>query len=223
MKSIFDMKYQLYRSYINPYLLELIPRDSSVLDVGCSGGQFGKILQETKNCVVYGIDVSTAAINEAKHFLKNAQVMDVEKDIFPFEGNQFSIILFGDVLEHLIFPEIALARFKSYIEPNGKIIISIPNVAFIGMRVRLIFGNWDYQPSGIMDETHLRFYTRKTAAEMIMRCGLTIKAIKISPGINFPKSDHRFLSKLAYKICEVWPTLLAYQFIFIAECEQNKR
>ena len=215
MKQIYDNKYLIYNEFYNPYLLNFVPAGSKVLDVGCNGGQFGKKLIADKGCSVFGVDISSNAIMEAKKHLDAARVMDIEQESLPFKDEKFDIIVFGDVLEHLVNPEKVLIDFKKNLSPNGKVLVSLPNVANISVRFRLLVGKWEYRPSGILDETHLRFYTLKSMKRLFAKCGFKIEEIVATPGFDFFIGRRiSFLRTVTDKICLLFPKLLANQFVF---------
>jgi len=158
---------------------EEIGKGLSVLDVGCNKGYL-KILSDTND--FYGIDYD-------ENDLKNALAMGY-REVYKIDLNacrdfscnrKFDVIIFGDVLEHLLFPQEVLEFFiERYLKVGGKIIISLPNVANISIRARLFFGNFDYTESGILDRTHLHLYTKRTAREFIEGVGLSIIKKKYS-------------------------------------------
>lgn len=122
----------------------------------------------------------------------------------PFKNGFFDFIVYGDILEHLKNPEAALLKLRNYLSRKGFIIISLPNVAHVYNRKNLLFGRWDYNDAGILDRTHLRFFTLKAAKEMIEKAGYEIVDIKASG---------RFINAL--KIRRLMP-MLAAQFIIMA-------
>lgn len=212
----YDQKFALYNQFYNHHLIEFVPEESKVLDIGCSGGQLGNILKNEKRCLVYGIDISAEAIIVARRFLALAEVVDIEKSDLPFLNEQFDIIIFGDVLEHLRDPEGALKKFVTLLAPGGHFIVSLPNVANISIRLKLLFGNWNYRPSGILDETHLRFYTYKTMKRLFDSCNLIIDKVESTPGFDFLISRYLPLVKpITDFICKLYPRLFANQFIFL--------
>jgi methionine biosynthesis protein MetW len=203
----YDEKYHLYRHHHNIWLVPLIPSGTKILDVGCGGGRLGQVLQQEKRCTVYGVDISAAAVAEARGVLHAAEQMDVERDGFPFSTDRFEVIIFSDVLEHLVDPEAAVTKFLPFLDRQGVVIASVPNVANVSIRLRLLLGQWNYQSSGILDYGHLRFYTLKTMQQLWQRCGLRIVRQVAAP---------RF--KLRHVTC-FWPTLLANQFMFVLKPE----
>ncbi|HPI72665.1 MAG TPA: class I SAM-dependent methyltransferase [bacterium] len=201
----YNRKQMRYAQFYNAYVPAYVPAGKKVLDVGCSAGQLGKVLKEDKGCTVYGVDISLDAVRSAAGVLHAAAVMDVEQDPFPFAGHRFQVILFVDVLEHLFNAEAVLKKFQHYLTPDGVMVVSIPNVANVSIRLRLLMGRWDYTASGILDEGHVRFYTLKTMRALFHACGLQIKEQGFAP---------RYRCK---RLTRLRPTLLANQFIFVLQ------
>lgn len=203
MKKIYEKKFAIYKDYLNPCLLKHIPDNSLVLDVGCSNGLQGKHLRQKKNCLVYGVDISHQAIKEAKKNLDKAAVMDAEKDSLPFK-EKFDVIIFSDVLEHFTYPEEVLRKFKKHLKRDGLVVAAIPNVANLKIRLHLLLGKWDYQELGILDKTHLRFFTKETARQLFEDCGLKIIKEDCSP-------------EFAFIPCQIYPSLFARHIIVVAK------
>ena len=108
----------------------------------------------------------------------------------PFERDEFDCIICADVLEHLYDPESVLVKLAGYLKNNGYLLLSVPNVQHWSMIARLIFGRWDYQEEGILDSTHIRFFTRKSLRQLVPRAGYQIEKISGAMGkevqiINF--------------------------------------
>lgn len=122
---------------------------------------------------------------------------------------KYDIIIFADVLEHLINPELILTYFKKYLKPDGQIIISLPNIAFLLYRVQLLFGQWNYRMFGTLDKTHLRFFTIKSGVDMVKNSGL--KIVKVKPYNQFGILRH------IWPLDVIFPSLFAYQFMIIAK------
>lgn len=213
-ESIYDKKKSIY-SGINQYLIPFISENSKILDVGCNTGQLGEFLERTKNCKVYGIDISATAIHEAKNRLSRAISMDIEKESPPPDFNNFDIIIFGDVLEHTRNPELILQKYKNYLAKNGSILTSIPNVANIIVRIKLLLGKWEYRENGVLDNTHLRFFTYKTMKKLFKKVDLAVEKQTFIPGMYLIKLNQvRFVQKLEHYVNRLSPTLFAAQFVF---------
>jgi len=132
------------------------------------------------------------------------------------QGEQFDYILIGDVLEHLENPGSILSLLNKFLKINGRLVMSLPNVAHYSMRFGLLFGDWDMAETGILDKTHLHFYTLKSAKELLKNSGWKIVDFR-------PRGDlERWFRKLGLewvgkKILFFWPTFFAVQLIFVAE------
>ncbi len=203
MKKVYEEKFALYSGYLNPFLLRHVPDDTFVLDVGCSDGIQGKYLKKEKGCRVYGVDISRQAILEARKNLDKAVVMDIERDSFPFK-EKFDVILFSDILEHLVSPEAVLRKFRTHLKKGGLVVAAIPNVANLKVRLSLLLGRWEYRELGILDKTHLRFFTQKTARRLFKDSGLAIVAEDCSP-------------EFAFVPCQIYPPLFARHIILVAK------
>ncbi len=151
--------------------------NSIVLDVGCSYGYLGEWLVKNKNCTVYGIEIDRFAVDKVRYegFYKDIFEIDLdyfEKNPGEFErfrnlDIQFDYIICADVLEHLKDPTTALTTVLEKLKEAGKVLISIPNIANIDVALNLIEGKFNYSQVGILDSTHLRFFTKTSFIEWI--------------------------------------------------------
>lgn len=201
-----------------------IEENSKVLDIGCAAGYFAKELQK-KNCKTWGVEMNREAAKVAEKYCEQVVVLDLEKEKkLPFKKGMFDYILFLDVLEHVRNSQGNLHYFSQFLKPDGKIVLSIPNIAHISMRLKLLLGNFDYEKKGIMDETHVHFYTRKTLQELIQKSGLYCTEIIYSSDFGQLPYAGRLLRKIPkvyqYLITRIIPTLLGVQFIAI--CTKRK-
>lgn len=204
-----------YTSSFNEKIFNLISAESVVLDVGCNSGNLGKELIQQKKCIVDGIDYNPEAIQIAKtvNQYRDCHLADFNSNLFDLKikEKQYDFIIFADILEHLINPEITLSYLSKSLKANGQIIISLPNVAFLLNRLQLLFGNWNYRQYGILDKTHLRFYTFETGKKLIKDSGLNFQKL-------IPYNQFGILRKLNL-LMNLFPSLISYQFIVIAGVE----
>ena len=161
-----------YRENIKPFStqwlqIEHIPDRAGcrVLELGCNTGYVGARFHSTG---FWGVEYDSVSAAEAEKVYESVTIADlnrVDLDTFDpgFELNSFDVLLAGDILEHLLRPEDVLVFFLKYIKYNGRIVISLPNIANIRIRLSLLLGNFNYTTTGILDRTHLHFYTKKTA------------------------------------------------------------
>lgn len=194
-----------------------ITENNRVLDLGCASGYFAKELLK-KNCRVWGIDADEQVVKEAKKYCIDAKVIDFDDiDTLPFKKSFFDYILLLDILEHLRNPDKLLKLLRKYLKRDGKIIISVPNVAFISIRLALLRGKFDYRKIGIMDETHLHFYTKKSLIDLIRKSGWKIVDFDTASGFSQITLIGKYLKHIPkywqYRITKLMPTVLGYQFI----------
>jgi SAM-dependent methyltransferase len=158
--------------------LDLIGLNKNVLEFGCSTGYVSKLLKQN-GCRVTGIETDDKAANKARAFCEKIIVGDLEVIEFDKElkGEKFDVALFGDVLEHLKDPRSILLKTKDILTKDGYLVISIPNIAHWSIRLELLCGNFDYQTLGILDDSHLRFFTRKSITNLLEACGYFMESI----------------------------------------------
>ncbi|MGL5694998.1 MAG: methyltransferase domain-containing protein [Peptostreptococcaceae bacterium] len=162
----------LYSLSIRTEILDKLSIDSSstvnILEIGCAcGSTLLKLKEIYKECNLYGFDINKESTDIAKHIDNaNIQCADIENDDISLEENKFDLVILLDVLEHLKDPWELMKKVKKSLKKDGQIIISLPNIMHISIVNSLIQGNWDYQESGILDRTHLRFFTLKSIKEM---------------------------------------------------------
>lgn len=213
-------------SFISRVVREISPK--KILDVGCSTGLIARSLGKEWRDRLYGVDICELAVSKAKKHYKKVWVLDIERNIPGIEG-KFDCLIFGDVLEHLKDPErvLGLLLEKSLIS-GGIVIVSLPNVVNWYVRAQLALGNFNYQNRGLMDKTHLRFFTWKSARKMLAQAGLRIVEQQVSPiplPLIFKKTDvgqpFAWLHSLNNLVTNLRPGLFGYQLLFV--CRKNKK
>jgi len=186
-----------YFGQSRPEILELIKNsDKNILDIGCGSGVLGAQIKKTfEDVKITGIEFSKDAAAQAKNNLDVVIQGDIVNMELHFEEKTFDLIIFADVLEHLSAPESALNNVLPYLKNNGRVIVSLPNVRHFSVLLPLIFkDSWEYQDRGIMDKTHLRFFTRSSAVKLIEESGLEVKLIT---------KNLRYVKKLAIIIDKI--------------------
>jgi len=193
---------------VNPRILERIPAEARVLDVGCATGLLGRVLCARGQKRLVGLEADSGMATEARPHYDIVICTDVEHSAPGVLGEErFDVIVCADVLEHLRDPAAVLAWLSGYLAPGGLVLISVPNVAFVSVRLSLLAGCWEYNPQGgIMDRGHLRFFTRRTLRKLIAEAGLRADFVT---GYNLVRPRYAFLKILG----AVWPTLFSIQFI----------
>jgi 2-polyprenyl-3-methyl-5-hydroxy-6-metoxy-1,4-benzoquinol methylase len=152
------------------------------LDVGCGEGGFGELIKKRREAEVWGIEMFVQAAEIAKDRLDQVFVGNIETDQFDLPDAYFDCIVFNDVLEHLYSPWDVLKKVKKFLNKNGYIVASIPNIRYyVQIKKLLKNGDWDYEKWGLMDRTHIRFFTIKSIQKMFEESGYKVQQIQ---GIN---------------------------------------
>jgi 2-polyprenyl-3-methyl-5-hydroxy-6-metoxy-1,4-benzoquinol methylase len=177
-------------------MIGFIPENAKkILDVGCGEGFFGYKLKREINAKIWGIEIDRTAAESAQKKLDKVMVGDISKTIIELPDTYFDCVIFNDVLEHLIDPFTILIRIKRKLSKNGLVISSIPNIRYYDqVKSLLLKKEWKYEDSGILDKTHLRFFTKKSILDMFESTGYDILNLC---GINPTKSkNYRILNLL---------------------------
>lgn len=189
-------------------LHKLIPDDvKKVLDIGCGSGGLAKILQ-AKDKTVFGVDISSTALDQAKPYLYDSFCFDVQRDDWPAElmEQNFDLIIASEVIEHIFQPSDFLEKTKLLMGREGSLVITTPNFLFWKNRFKMLFGKFRYEQKGLLDFGHIRFFTLKTVREIFNKAGFTIQQEQhFYP--NLYKRKLNFLGKM-------FPGFFAYQFGF---------
>lgn len=158
--------------------IDLIPTDSKVLDVGAGNGLLAKLFNHSdKEIIIDGIEPSEYAANIAKTEYRNFYNGFVQDYMDKILDEKYDFIVFADVIEHIDNPIDVFKEFFSKLDSTTKVIISTPNIAFGSVRLSLLCGKFDYVDSGILESTHLRFYTLETLKKLISNFDLQIEKL----------------------------------------------
>jgi 2-polyprenyl-3-methyl-5-hydroxy-6-metoxy-1,4-benzoquinol methylase len=196
---------------------EPIERSVAVLDVGSGSGVMGAKLRELGFGCISAVEQDVQA---------RAQTASLYTDVAPllscFAGRTFGLVLLLDVVEHMAHPEEFLAELRPLLSPGATLLLSVPNVAHWSVRLPLLFGSFRYTERGILDETHLRFFTRSSLRRFLKRIGwLSIGGESVSvPPVEFvlpqPVWNNRVfraLSSAHYHTAQVIPGFFGYQLL----------
>ena len=193
-----------------------------LLDVGCARGHLSSALQN-QGWHVTGIEFDSDDAEIARASGIDVLVGSADTVLENMSG-LFDVIVFADVLEHLVDPDAVLKLATQRLAPGGQILISIPNVAHLTVRIPLLFGSFTYADRGIMDRTHLHFYTKQTLSHMITQAGLNIVRLSSSPAPLEEVLPVLRRVKVLRPLLEVnalsarfWKSLLAYQYIVVTQ------
>lgn len=194
-------------------LLDLVRPGASLLDVGAAGGYISELARDLRGArpLAVEIDEEACAASRARGIETLAGDVVALLDAGAFDGRgPFDQIMLADVLEHIPYPAPVLKRLTTMLAPGGSIIISLPNIAYARARLRLLVGVWRYEQTGIFDRTHMRFFTRATARQLIEGAGLRIvREIPVGPA-NY------LFGRRGVRITRVRPQLLASQLVMEA-------
>lgn len=201
----------VYGDYARGEVVPFIPDSAThVLDVGCGGGAFGALLKRVRKSVtVCGIEPN---LDRAR--LAQSRLDEVICGYFPDDlpRRRFDVVIFNDVLEHLPDPWSTLRSARDYLDSNGTVIASIPNVRSVDVIADLLIRReWMYGDEGVMDRTHLRFFTRRSATRLFAEAGYTVLRCE---GVNRDTSSRKIGRLLGFLRI---PTELRYlQYVFVA-------
>jgi 2-polyprenyl-3-methyl-5-hydroxy-6-metoxy-1,4-benzoquinol methylase len=171
--------------------------------------------------IVSGIepDLDDAALAEARGIFVHKEQLEA---VLDSGVSSYSLIVLGDVLEHTVDPWSSLRLIGETLRSNARVIISLPNVAHLAVRMQLLLGRFNYSTRGLLDRTHLRFFTRKTALNLIESSGLRVHSMQVTSvpiEIIFPSLMSRplggFLLALNQALATLFPRLLGYQFVLV--------
>ena len=189
-----------------------------ILDLGCGSGALGAFLAEHKQCVCDGVTLSQEEARHAAPFYRHVHVADLEDcDLDQLFGDaRYDYIVCADVLEHLRQPERILAACRKRLTPEGRLLISVPNAGYSGLVAELLHGEFRYREEGLLDRTHLRFFTRRSLSRFLAEQGWQVDDIDTIERA-LPESEFRVaydsLPPAVARHLLATPDALAYQFI----------
>ena len=197
-------------------------RGLAVLDLGFGAGHFAQRIRPACRYLA-GLELDPDAAAEGARFFDDAVTGDIFEGISGPWKEPFDVIVAGDVLEHLPRPDLLLERLRPLIAKGGVLLLSLPNVANVTVRAALLAGRFPYADRGILDRTHVRFYTRSSARGLLAGSGFRIgweTATAMPAELAFPALGTPPLAGPvragARLLAAAWPTLFGYQFVFEA-------
>jgi 2-polyprenyl-3-methyl-5-hydroxy-6-metoxy-1,4-benzoquinol methylase len=199
-----------YQSYIRTELVELLPViEGRFLEVGCGTGATLEYLKSKGASYVVGVDINAESIEMArKRGLEFALAADVEKDALPFKEKEFDCIMLADVLEHFYNPWGTLKKLTPYLADKGYLLLSLPNIKYYKILRRLIFHDeWTYADAGILDNTHIRFFTLKEIKGLLVDAGYRIVQIKRNESSSYKMN---MINKLLFSRLDSFLTVQYY-------------
>jgi 2-polyprenyl-3-methyl-5-hydroxy-6-metoxy-1,4-benzoquinol methylase len=214
---------RVYKNAGNLPLLDLLGNEAGqVLDVGCGAGDNAALLKvRFPTCEVHGITHSLPEAEIAKQRMAACSVLDIESNI-PMEiaTMRFDTIIFSHVLEHVRDPAVVVCRFSRLLKSGGTVLIAVPNALSWTMRWRFLWGDFEYRSEGVLDDTHLRFFTYFTADRYLLKncTELKLASKSVSGSVPLwwlrryllPKHASNFIDTLG---CRFWPNLFGSQIL----------
>lgn len=195
-------------------------RGRRALDAGAAAGFLSELLTG-QGWTVTAVERDPAQAARAQGKCQEIVVADLGEAARKLSG-PFDAIVYGDVLEHLADPLSVVTALNHTLAPGGVVIVSVPNVAHLWVRLSLLLGRFDYADRGILDRTHLRFFTRRTFLEFLAQAGLTVEELLATPvplPLVVPDRFHgvwlRAVHALSAALARCWKTGLGYQFVAV--------
>ena len=190
-REMYDEKDSSYFAGERREMLPFVPAEArTILDVGCATGCFGQALKTSRTLEVWGIELMPAAAAVAQTKLDHVVEGTYDAALPQLPKRYFDCLIFNDVLEHMENPYRALDLAHTVLAPNGVVVASLPNIRYLPVLRELVWnGRWDYVPSGILDRTHLRFFTRQNILEMFTEHGFAVECLV---GINAKGTGIKF-------------------------------
>jgi 2-polyprenyl-3-methyl-5-hydroxy-6-metoxy-1,4-benzoquinol methylase len=200
--------YQNERKSISRFIKN---KNNKVFDIGCASGNFGLFLKNSDLASkVIGVDIDSSAVKLAKQkidevYCVNLNQTTIQELIDAHSLKDFDYVVCADVLEHLIDPWSTLTSLTGTLKKEGRVVASIPNIRHWTVLYEQIFkGNWEYQKEGIMDKTHLRFFTKKTMIDLFEDSGLDVEEIQPLIGGKWKTLNKIFFYKLSGFLAIQW-------------------
>lgn len=154
-------------------LINRIKPNTTILEFGPANGRMTKYIKEQLNCRVYAVELDEEAAKDAGKYTEKIVVDSIENYSWKkeFKDIKFDYIIFADVLEHLYYPEKVLKSVREFLKEDGSVLVSIPNIAHNAIVMGLLKDEFNYSPTGLLDDTHIRFFTKKTFDSLVEKCG----------------------------------------------------
>lgn len=212
---------KVYSNLGNQAVLALIQGEGNkILDVGCGAGDNARILTE-KGHIVDGITLSVEEASAGSGFMRRIWVHNLEQGLPNDITEKYDYILCSHVLEHIAYPKVLLIDISKQLSPGGKLIVALPNIMHYQSRFKLLTGDFNLDESGIWDYTHLRWYTYRTGAQLLIHNGFQVILSSVDGEIPWlrifrvvPKRFRQFIYRGLTKISK---GLFGSQLIYVAQ------
>ena len=209
-----------YKNDGNAGVLRRVPASArTLLDVGCGAGDNARILKAS-GIVVDGVTLSPVERDEAAKFCRRVVIHDLEKGLPAELSGRYDCVLCSHVLEHICWPEKLLHDIRDRLAPGGVLVVALPNLFFYKNRWNLLAGRFEYEGSGLMDNTHFRWYSFQSAQRLLIRSGFEMVSAEAEGSFPIPFRRRIFPMALTRPV-DAWasarfPGFFGYQMIYSA-------
>jgi 2-polyprenyl-3-methyl-5-hydroxy-6-metoxy-1,4-benzoquinol methylase len=201
------------------YMLQMVGWNRKVLELGAAAGHITRALAE-QGCRVTAIEYDPGAAGDLKEIADEVIVGDLnDPHVFSELSSEFDVVLAGDVLEHLLFPQQVLSRAAQLLVHGGRVVVSVPNVGHVDVRLSLLQGRFDYQTLGLLDDTHIRFFTLKTIKDLVKKSGLVmtdLQRVRVPAFETELGVERSTVPDVVLNVALSDPEAETYQFVFSA-------
>jgi methionine biosynthesis protein MetW len=225
----YDGNHDLDPFEVSGIISGLVPRGARVLDVGCGTGALSVVLRDVSGAEVTGIEPDAA-----RAALARERGLDVITGVLTGELHRtlgtFDAVIYADVLEHLPDPLSELKTAAPFVKPNGVVIVSVPNIAHWSVRLDLLRGRFRYTPYGILDATHLRFFTEETVLQVMAQAGLDVASVQHTAGVmlqcyretQLGSINEDWRSRQVRRLTRRFPRLFGCQHVVVGRVRQPR-
>ena len=194
---------QTYFAHYRPEMIPFLPSaPHAVLEIGCGEGNFARNFPNVDQLDYWGIELDPSAGHTARKTLKHVLIGDYNELVHQIPTSHFDLVICNDVIEHMPDTKDFLAKIKAHMKPDARLIGSIPNVRHISHLYELLIKkDWEYKPAGILDDTHLRFFTERSWQRTLETAGYSIEKITgINPVLMYDSRVEKRLQKLMIRL-----------------------
>ena len=212
MEKLYQYKEAVYYSHVREDIISLVKgEDLTILEVGCgSGATLLELKRLGKAKEVTGIELNSTSLEKTGNLLDRVVIGNIESIQLDFKSEYFDVIIFADVLEHLVNPWETLENMKNYLKPRGSVIASIPNIREYSVLKSIIKGDFKYVDAGILDKTHLRFFCKKNIFEMFAK---DYEITDIKKNMDIGARTRRWFNRLTFGMFDDFFTV---QYLVVA-------
>ncbi len=225
----YDGNHDLDPHEVSGIISALVPQGSRVLDVGCGTGALSVVLRDVNRAEVKGIEPDVARAALARERGLDVVTGVLAPALLDTLGT-FDVVIYADVLEHLPDPLGELVKVAPFVRPGGVVIVSVPNIAHWSVRFDLLRGRFRYAPYGIMDATHLRWFTEETIRSVVTQAGLDVVGVQQTAGVmlqcyretKLASINEAFRSRQVRRLTKRFPRLFGCQHVVVGRYSQQR-